>query len=120
MELLYGGVAAGHITVERWVELTSTAPARLFGLYPAKGALVPGADADIVVFDPAGSRTLGVGSHHMAVDYSCYEGVQVSGRVDTVVSRGRVVVDGDSYLGRPGDGRFVRRSTAAEHVVGAR
>jgi len=120
MELLYQGVVEGHISVERWVELTSTSPARLFGLYPAKGAITPGADADIVVFDPAGSHRLGVAEHHMAVDYSCYEGTTVAGRVETVLSRGQVVIERGVYSGAPGHGRYVARSGPAAGLEGAR
>jgi dihydropyrimidinase len=109
MDLLYQGVIAGRITPERWVELTATTPARLFGLYPRKGTLLPGADADLVVYDPSRSHTLGVASHHMAVDYSAYEGMKVRGGVDTVLSRGEIVVDGGGFSGRAGHGRFVAR-----------
>jgi dihydropyrimidinase len=110
MDLVFQGVAAGHITLERWVELTSVAPARLFGLYPDKGSLLPGADADIVVYDPALAHMLSAETHHMAVDYSAYEGLHVTGGVDTVVSRGRVVVHGGEYRGAEGHGRFVART----------
>ena len=81
----------------------------MFGLYPRKGTVAPGADADIVVYDPAARQTLSAETHHMNVDYSCYEGREVSGRVDTVLSRGKVVVDGGAYLGAKGDGRYLRR-----------
>ena len=110
MDLVHQGVAAGRISLERWVELTSTAPARLFGLYPKKGSLLPGADADLVVYDPRRRHTLGAATHHMAVDYSAYEGTEVTGAVDTVISRGEVVAEGGAFTGREGHGRFVRRS----------
>ncbi len=110
MDLVYQGVVSGRISLARWVELTSTAPARLFGLYPKKGSLLPGADADIVVYDPARTHTLSAEHHHMAVDYSAYEGTAVTGCVDTVVSRGEVVIDGGRFTGREGHGRFVMRS----------
>lgn len=110
MDLIYQGVRGGHVTQERWVEITSTAPARLFGLYPKKGSLLPGADADVVVYDPARSHELGVASHHMAVDYSAYEGMAVTGGVDTVLSRGQVVVEGGRFTGEKGHGRFVARA----------
>ena len=110
MDLVFQGVAQGRISVERWVELTSSAPARLFGLYPKKGSLLPGADADIVVYDPARPHTLSVESHHMAVDYSAYEGLYVTGAVDVVVSRGTVVVEGGELRGAEGHGRFVART----------
>jgi dihydropyrimidinase len=107
--LLYQGVAAGRISLARWVELTATGPARLFGLYPRKGALVPGADADLVVFDPAPEHTLSAAAHHSATDYSVYEGMAVRGRVDVVMQRGEVLVNADGFHGSPGAGQFLRR-----------
>ncbi|SOC57079.1 dihydropyrimidinase [Ornithinimicrobium cerasi] len=110
MDLMYQGVVAGHITLERWVELTSTTPARMFGLYGTKGVIQPGADADIVVYDPAGHTSIGYdATHHMNMDHSAWEGFEIDGHVDTVLSRGKVIVDGNSYLGAKGDGRFLRR-----------
>jgi dihydropyrimidinase len=100
---------AGEISLERWVELCSTTPARMFGLYGRKGVLAPGADADVVVYDPGTSQTLGVATHHMNLDYSAYEGITVRGRVDTVVSRGSVIVDAGGYHGRKGHGRYLKR-----------
>ncbi|MHB1930701.1 MAG: dihydropyrimidinase [Acidimicrobiales bacterium] len=113
MDLVYEGVAGGRITLERWVELTSTAPARLFGLYPRKGSLLPGSDADIVVYDPGRSHVLGVAGHHMAVDYSVWEGRRVPGGVEVVLSRGEVVIRDGAFGGRPGHGRFVPRDPYA-------
>lgn len=113
MDLIRQGVVTGRITTERWVELTSTAPARLFGLYPKKGSLLPGADADIVVYDPERPQVLGAARHHMAVDYSAYEAMAVTGAVDTVIARGEIVLQGGSYRGRPGRGRFVARTPFA-------
>ncbi|HEX6367272.1 MAG TPA: dihydropyrimidinase [Agromyces sp.] len=110
MDLMYQGVVTGEITLERWVELTSTTPARMFGLYGTKGVIQPGADADIVVYDPNGHTSIGLEkTHHMNMDYSAWEGYEIDGHVDTVLSRGRVVVDGDEYLGAKGDGRFLKR-----------
>ncbi len=110
LDLVYQGVIAGRLTLERWVELTATTPARLFGLYPRKGSLLPGSDADLVVYDPAKVRTLGAASHHMAVDYSAYEGMQIEGGVETVISRGEVILDNGTFRGREGHGRFVPRT----------
>ncbi len=110
MDLIYQGVESHRITPERWVELTSTAPARIFGLYPKKGTLLPGADADIVVYDPERAHTLSAASHHMAVDYSVYEGMMMTGGVDTVISRGTLVLSDATYEGREGHGRFVART----------
>ncbi|MFX5464650.1 amidohydrolase family protein, partial [Acinetobacter baumannii] len=88
----------GQITLERWVELTSTTPARMFGMYGKKGVIAPGADADIVVYDPAGHTSLGGGkTHHMNMDHSAWEGFEIDGHVDTVISRGKVVVDDGAY-----------------------
>lgn len=109
MDLLYQGVVTGRITLERWVEITSTTPARMFGLYGRKGVVAPGADADLVVYDPAGHTSIGVATHHMNMDHSAWEGFEVDGHVDVVMSRGEVLVDADGYHGRPGHGRFLRR-----------
>jgi dihydropyrimidinase len=110
MDLMYQGVVTGEITLERWVELTSTTPARMFGLYGRKGVIQPGADADVVVYDPAGHTSIGLGkTHHMNMDYSAWEGFEVDGHVDTVLSRGKVVVDDGEYLGAKGDGRYLKR-----------
>ena len=110
MDLTYQGVVDGRLSLERWVEVTSTTPARMFGLYPKKGAVAPGSDADLVVYDPAATQVLSAATSHMAVDYSCYEGTPVRGKVDAVVSRGRVILEGGRYLGRPGDGAYLARS----------
>jgi dihydropyrimidinase len=109
MDLIYQGVVAGEITLPRWVEVTSTAPAKMFGLYPRKGAVAPGSDADIVIYDPAAEQTISASTHHMAVDYSCYEGMQIKGHVDAVFSRGRQIISDGAYSGEPGHGRFVTR-----------
>jgi dihydropyrimidinase len=112
MDLLYQGVADGRIGLERWVEITSTTPARMFGMYGRKGVIQPGADGDVVVYDPKGHTSIGIGegrSHHMNMDYSAWEGYEIDGHVDTVLSRGRVIVDDGAYVGRKGDGAYIRR-----------
>ncbi len=109
MDLLYQGVAQGEISLPRWVELCSTTPARMFGMYPRKGVIAPGSDADVVIYDPNHKWTISVENHHMNMDYSAYEGIEVAGHVDTVLSRGRVIIDGNQYLGHPGDGEYIRR-----------
>jgi dihydropyrimidinase len=101
------GVAKGRITLSRLVELTSTAPASLFGLAPKKGNIAPGSDADLVLFDPSIRWTMGPDTLHMASDYSAYEGVEVTGKVAKVFSRGELIVDGEQFLATPGRGRFV-------------
>ncbi|MGA2529653.1 MAG: dihydropyrimidinase [Acidimicrobiales bacterium] len=109
MDLIYQGVVSGEITLPRWVEVTSTNPAKMFGLYPQKGAVAPGSDADIVIYDPAATQTISASTHHMAVDYSCYEGMEIQGRVDMVFSRGRRIIAAGAYTGEAGHGRFVSR-----------
>ena len=109
MDLLHQGVAAGEISLARWVEVASTTPARMFGLYPRKGTIQPGSDADIVIYDPRARQVLSAATHHMNVDYSAYEGMEITGRVETVLSRGRVVIDAGEYHGVPGHGRFTER-----------
>lgn len=107
-----GGVVAGRISRERWVELVSTAPAKLFGMYPRKGAVAVGSDADLVIYDPNAKHVLSAATHHMAVDYSCYEGREVQGIAETVLSRGTVLVRNREWVGPKGHGRFVKRSPA--------
>jgi dihydropyrimidinase len=110
MDLMYQGVVSGQITLERWVEITSTTPARMFGLYGKKGVIAPGADADIVIYDPNGHTSIGYEkTHHMNMDYSAWEGFEIDGHVDTVMSRGTVVVDDNAYVGTKGHGQFVKR-----------
>jgi dihydropyrimidinase len=110
MELMYQGVVTGQLSLERWVETCCTTPARMFGMYPRKGIVAPGADADVLVWDPTRQTTIGINDkHHMNMDYSAYEGFVVDGKVDTVLSRGTVVIEDDAYVGRKGHGRFIRR-----------
>jgi dihydropyrimidinase len=106
-----GGVRAGRISMNRFVEITSTTPAKIFGLYPRKGTIAVGADADVVVWDPEKRHVLSEKTLHMRVDYSPFEGKEVVGRPTHVLSRGKVVVEGGTYVGRMGDGRFVKRTT---------
>jgi dihydropyrimidinase len=111
MSLVYdGGVRTGRISLNRFVELTSTSPAKIFGLFPRKGTIAPGSDADIVIFDPEKKMRLSVSTLHMRVDYNPYEGREVAGVTDTVISRGKVIVDGGQFTGRAGGGSFLKRS----------
>ncbi|MGZ3586015.1 MAG: dihydropyrimidinase [Candidatus Limnocylindrales bacterium] len=113
VDLLHdGGVVGGHLTRERWVDVISTAPARLFGLYPRKGAVAVGSDADLVIYDPGARHTISAKTHHMDVDYSCYEGREVQGHSDIVLSRGSVIVRDGQFTGRKGWGKFLKRGTA--------
>ena len=113
VDLLFdGGVVGGQISKERWVEIISTEPARLFGMYPRKGTISVGADADIVVYDPNRKRTISAATHHMDVDYSCYEGKAIQGASEVVLSRGTVVVRDGEFTGHKGHGQFLRRGTA--------
>ena len=119
MDLMYQGVVTGQITLERWVEITSTTPARMFGLYGKKGVIAPGADADIVVYDPNAHTSIGMPvdadgkptgrKHHMNMDHAAWEGFEIDGKVDTVISRGSVVIQNDEFHGRAGHGQYVRR-----------
>ena len=81
----------------------------MFGLYPRKGVIQPGADADIVIYNPDASWTISVDNHHMNIDHSAYEGIRLEGKVETVMSRGRLIIDRDAYHGSKGDGQFLRR-----------
>jgi len=104
-----GGVRPGRISMNRFVELCSTTPARMFGLFPRKGTIAVGSDADIVVFDPNRTTTLSVKTLHMKVDYNPYEGRTVRGAPSSVISNGDVIIDGDRFVGKKGAGRFLRR-----------
>jgi dihydropyrimidinase len=110
MDLLHQAVVDGKLTRRRWIDIAAAAPARMFGLYPRKGTIAPGADADIVIYDPAASQTLSAATHHMNVDYSPYEGRTVTGAVDTVLSRGVPVITARTYTGRPGHGTYLPRA----------
>ncbi|MFJ8667149.1 dihydropyrimidinase [Streptomyces sp. NPDC093600] len=111
MDLLHQAVVDGHISRRRWIEIACATPARMFGLYPQKGTITPGADADVVIYDPHVRQTLSADTHHMNVDYSAYEGKTVTGQVETVLSRGEIVIDKREYTGRAGHGCFIPRST---------
>ncbi|MFI7346114.1 dihydropyrimidinase [Streptomyces sp. NPDC049936] len=111
MDLLHQAVVDGHIGRRRWIEIACATPARMFGLYPKKGTIAPGADADIVIYDPHAEQVISAETHHMNVDYSAYEGRRVTGRVETVLSRGELVVTEREYTGHKGHGAYVPRST---------
>src|SRR5271163_2120861 len=112
LSLIYtGGVHGKRFSANRFVELVATAPAKLFGLYPCKGTIAVGSDADLVIFDPNEEQVISAKTHHMRVDYSMFEGIQIKGAPKTVFSRGRAVIDGGKFVGRPGAGQFLRRQT---------
>jgi len=110
MGLVWAGVAAGRITPADWVRLCAESPARTFGLWPAKGNLRVGADADVVVWDPERAQSLAAGALHMAVDHSPYEGMAVTGWPELVLSRGDVVARDGTFVGQPARGRFLART----------
>jgi dihydropyrimidinase len=111
MSLIYsGGVGKGRFSVNRFVELVSTTPAKIFGLYPRKGTIAVGSDADLVIFDPNREHTISAKTHHMRVDYSMFEGIKVKGMPDVVLSRGQVIVEGAKFHGKPGQGSFLKRA----------
>jgi len=111
MSLVFdGGVRTGKISMNRYVELTSTSPAKIFGLFPRKGTIAPGSDADVVVFDPEKKQTLSAKTLHMKVDYNPYEGREVTGAAETVLSRGHVIVENGKFVGRAGAGSFLKRN----------
>ncbi|MFC7883017.1 dihydropyrimidinase [Streptomyces sp. NPDC057376] len=111
MDLLHQAVVDGHISRRRWIEIACATPARMFGLYPKKGTIAPGADADVVVYDPHAEQVISAETHHMNVDYSAYEGRRITGRVETVLSRGVPVVTEREYTGRKGHGVYTPRAT---------
>jgi len=109
-----GGVLPGRISLNKFVELTSTAAAKMFGLFPRKGTIAVGSDADLVLFNPGRKETISVGNpvtHNMNVDYSAYEGFKITGVSETVISRGKVVIEDCKYVGSKGDGQFLKRDT---------
>ncbi len=116
VDLLHdGGVVGGRISRERWVEITATAPAKMFGMYPQKGAIAVGSDADLLVYDPNRRHTISAATHHMDVDYSIFEGRSVQGASDVVMSRGTILVRDGAWVGPGANGRFLRRS-AVDHT----
>ena len=114
------GVREGRISLNRMVELLATNPARLFGLYPRKGTIAAGSDADIVIFDPEKELTIAAASHHSKADYNLYEGTTVTGAPEIVLSRGQVIVEDDEFVATPGVGRFIRRARFGEELGPAR
>jgi dihydropyrimidinase len=115
LQLLYsGGVAGARLSLRHLVDVFAATPARLFGLYPRKGTIAVGSDADFVVFDPAGSTTIRAATPHMNVDYSLYEGWRLTGAVRTVIAAGRAIVDNGVFTGKPGAGRYLARDVSGQ------
>ncbi len=113
MQLIYdGAVGDGHLSLNPFVEVTATTPAKMFGLYPHKGTIAVGSDADIIILDPAARRTMSVEHNHMDVDYTCYEGKEIQGHIDVVLQRGNVLIEDGEYHGAKGDGQYLRRTTS--------
>ena len=112
--LLYQGVRTGKLTLSHFVDLVSTMPAKLFGLFPRKGVIAPGSDADLMIFDPERTMTISATNQHQRVDYTPYEGMQVQGVPETVLRRGRVIVQNGEYIGGKGGGQFLRRKTFSQ------
>ncbi|MDQ3670045.1 MAG: amidohydrolase family protein, partial [Actinomycetota bacterium] len=114
------GVRAGRLTLNRMVELLATSPAKLFGLYPRKGTVAVGSDADLVVFDPNRKHTISASTHHSKSDYNLFEGTDVTGAPELVLLRGTILVEGDQLVAEPGVGQFVRRARFGEQLAPAR
>jgi dihydropyrimidinase len=114
LQLLFdGGVNKKRLSVNRWVEVVSTTPAKMFGLFPRKGTIAVGSDADIVIWDPNIEHLISAHTHHMRVDYSMFEGFKVKGNAETVLSRGEIIVDKGKFFGTAGRGQFVKRDSYA-------
>ncbi len=118
LHMLYTfGVGSGKLTLNRFVELTSTNVAKSFGLYPRKGTIAPGSDADIVVWDPEKKLTVSASTHHSKVNYNLFEGTEVTGAPEVVLVRGQVIVENDELVAQPGAGQFVRRARFGEELT---
>ena len=104
------GVNQGKLTINRFVEIVSTTPARIFGMYPKKGVIASGSDADLVIWDREAEHLISAKTHHMRVDYSMFEGFRVKGNAKMVLSRGEVIVDGGEFVGKVGRGEYLRRA----------
>jgi dihydropyrimidinase len=111
------GVREGRLSLNRFVELTSTNVAKLFGLYPRKGTIAPGSDADIVVWDPDKRLTISASTHHSNVNYNLFEGTEVIGAPEVVLVRGQVIVENDELVAEPGAGQFVKRARVGEELT---
>jgi dihydropyrimidinase len=112
MRMIYhGAIGEGRLSLNRFVDVTSTTPAKMFGMFPQKGTIAVGTDADIAIWDPKATFTMSVDHNHMDVDYCAYEGKEVAGKIELVMARGKVLISGGEYHGKPGDGRYLKRGT---------
>jgi dihydropyrimidinase len=111
LELTFKGVKQNKIGLKRWVEINSTNPAKIFGLYPNKGVIKVGSDADIVIWNPEFTRKISVTNHHMNIDYSMFEGIESAGKAEIVISNGEIIIENDEFIGKAGRGKFVRRKS---------
>jgi dihydropyrimidinase len=111
-----GGVRKHKLSLNRFVEVMSTTPAKLFGLFPRKGTIAVGSDADIVIFDPDETWTIRAAEHHSRIDYSLFEGREITGRVKKVFLRGRCIVDGQKWLGKEGMGQYLKRGASGTMI----
>ncbi len=113
MRMIYhGAIGEGRLSLNRFVEITSTAPAKMFGMFPQKGTIAIGSDADITIWNPMATHTMSVEHNHMDVDYCAYEGKEVVGQIEVVMARGNVLISDGAYHGKKSDGRYIKRGTS--------
>ena len=113
LQVMYqSGVVEGRLSLNRWIEMCCTTPAKMIGMYPKKGTIAVGSDADIVIYDPQTSFVYGTETIHRNIDYTAYDGMEIAGKVDTVLSRGKVIIENDAYVGTKGDGQYLKRGTS--------
>ena len=117
MELLFNeGVNTGRISLNKYVEVTSTNAAKIFGMFPKKGCIAVGSDADIIIFDPNKEHTISAKTHHMNVDYSAYEGWKLKGKVEKTILRGQLAIDNGDVKIKKGYGQFVKRKKVSSII----
>jgi dihydropyrimidinase len=109
LSVVFDGAMKRGFSLNKWVDICSTASAKMFGMFPKKGTIAIGSDADIVIFDLNKQRTISAKTHHMNCDYSLFEGMKIKGSPDTVLSRGKTIIENGQYQGHPGDGKFLKR-----------
>ena len=109
----HGAVVERGFSLNKWVDITSTASAKMFGMFPKKGTIAVGSDADVVIFDPNKEQVRSAKTHAQNCDYNLYEGMRIKGVVETVLSRGKTIVENGKYVGSPKDGQFLKRGACA-------